>query len=94
MQPEPKPKAMTDLAERLRQHGHWLETRSFADLDGSLDREAANEIERLRIELDGARKIACDSCSSDVPLRPDGYHHHSDGSLQWCDARADEENMM
>ena len=52
---------------------------------------AVAEVERLRVELVGARKMACDLCSPDVPLRPDGYHHDSDGSLQWCDARADEE---
>lgn len=37
-----------DLPGKLRRRAEWLESRSFATLDGSLEREAADEIERLR----------------------------------------------
>lgn len=40
-----------DIVERLREWATWLETRSFAVLDGNLAREAADMIEQLREDI-------------------------------------------
>jgi hypothetical protein len=41
---------MNDLPNELREWATWLESRSFATLDGTKARQAADEIERLRAE--------------------------------------------
>ena len=37
------------LADGLRDHAHWLESRSFANLSGEMERKGADEIERLQL---------------------------------------------
>jgi len=37
----------SSVVMRLRERAKWLESRSFATLDGSIEREAADTIERL-----------------------------------------------
>lgn len=44
-------------------------------------------IERLKEQLDEARRMACNACSSDVPLHHDGWHMEPDGTRSWCDAQ-------
>ena len=41
---------MDDLPGRLREKAAWLQSRSFAVLDGSVCREAADKIEELEAE--------------------------------------------
>lgn len=43
---------MTTLPQRLQERADWLESRSFAQLDGVIEREAAGEIEWLRAIVD------------------------------------------
>ena len=50
----------------------------------------AEDVHSLIAEVKWLRKLACDLCSSDVPLGADGYH--DDCGERWlCDAASEEQ---
>lgn len=67
------PTSVQSIVIRLQERAKWLESRSFATLDASIEREAASTIEELLIELDeaneackGLRHQLCDQCMGHV----------------------------
>jgi len=52
------PTSVQSIGIRLRERAKWLESRSFATLDASIEREAASTIDELLIELEESQE-AC-----------------------------------
>ena len=48
--------SVDDVVRRLRERAAWLESRSFAELHGTIEREAADRLEQLDAKLRQAHK--------------------------------------
>ena len=73
------PTSIQSIIIRLQERAKWLESRSFATLDASIEREAASTIEELLIELDEANEACKGWMEKTIELqkRIEGGHDES-----------------